>query len=535
MPKCHTMDTKQIFLSELTRRLEGAGQKFDVGEDVISVHCDAGTQTVVRLGKTEYVGLDGKQVSYCVSISKRCLNPDKELFDLNNLGRWNLFTSIFSAIRDEEGIKVFSRLNLYEAAPEVVEHVYAPLAFWAVWLAPGLAGYLESGQPNAVGYLRKVAPKVDPSWFGIPEDAANESPPFNADDFREGVALLRDRGFRCEVGIDGLTVEFPWDPGAVGTALEASNPTEFIRNEVESQSADATGSGSNRTSLLTIETNQPHPLFGKGTLVRLQVPITIIPEKLAVTVNAINAWESEAADTAPFFGSWYIDVRSSSPAYVMFMPTMLWRTITIQTMLAWMHRRHRSSMGYLKRVMRSLPPTNLEEFEERLKGLDEKLQSEGTSAELDSEFALLFSNTGLQIAFGPRRAFVDIEVSDRQWPSEFDGRAYSALFDATPQLSDLFTHERWGTASLMATESVIEGHCCPALRIRWSNLMGLLAEHRTSEENVVRELNAMVGGLSVLFPAAWNRWRLEVMETAASSPLSAWRSSRPHQSGLDCG
>ena len=332
------MDTKQIFLAEFTHRLQNAGLKFDLDEASITVHSNTSTPTIVRLEKVEYVGLDGTQISYSISISKRCLDPDRDLLDLNNLGRWNTLTSILSAIRDEEGLKVFARLNLYEGAPDVIKHVYAPLAFWAVWLAPGLAAYLEAGQPNAFGFICKVAPPVEPWWFGIPDDAAHELPPFSDADFGEGVSIARERGFLCNGGGDGLTVEFPWDAGARGALYDS-----FI----ETDSSDSIGK---RTALLTIETGQPHPLFGKGTLVRLQVPVTTDPDEVADLVNGMNTWESEAADLTPFFGSWCIDRHFSSPAYVMFVPSMLGRTITIPSLIVWMHSRHRASMGYLKQI-----------------------------------------------------------------------------------------------------------------------------------------------------------------------------------------
>ena len=332
------MNTKQIFLAELTRRLEKAGLKFDLNEDFITVHNGESTPTFVQIENVGFTGLDGTKICYNVKISKRCASPDSDLLDLNNLGRWNTFTSILAAIKEDEGLKVFARLNLYEGAPDVIKYVYAPLAYWAVWLATGLAAFLETGQPNAFGFLQKVAPPVEPWWFGIPDDAANEPPPFSEADFGEGVSIARERGFYCNSGDDGLTVEFPWDVNATGapndTFMEAKSPDSLRK----------------RTALLTIETGQSHPLFGKGTLVRLQVPVTTDPDEVAALVNSMNTWESEAADLTPFFGSWCVDRHFSSPAYVMFVPSMLGRTITIPSLIAWMYSRHRASMGYLKKI-----------------------------------------------------------------------------------------------------------------------------------------------------------------------------------------
>ena len=140
------------------------------------------------------------------------------------------------------------------------------MAYWAVWLAPGLAAYLEAGRPSAFGFLQGVAPHVDPSWFGIANDAAQQPAPFGEADFREGTEFVRDRGISSFSGNDGLSMEFPWDSGAIGTVHEMFKKAGAFEDEAAKKDCGSLSHGNKRTSLLTIETNQPHPLFGKGTL-----------------------------------------------------------------------------------------------------------------------------------------------------------------------------------------------------------------------------------------------------------------------------
>jgi len=329
--------------------LENAALQFDLSEDTITIHNSDSTPTVVEIRDAGFVGMDRTTVSHNVVVSKRCVSPDGHLLDLNNLGLWNSYTSILSAIADESGLKVVARLNLYDGEPDVIKHLYAPLAYWAVWLAQGLTAYLETGQPNAYGFVRGFAPKTEPWWFGIPEDAANHPPEFYETDFKEAVSLSRERGLIGTAGDTGLTIELPWDPDALGVLNDAFTDSGKSRDESPSNRHASTQTDEKRTSLLVIQTDQPHPLFGKGTLVTLRLPVSGEPSEVPNLVNRMNIWELEAADTPPFFGSWCIDRQfRSSPAYVMFVPSMLRRTMTIVSLMSWMYGRHRAARGYLQ-------------------------------------------------------------------------------------------------------------------------------------------------------------------------------------------
>jgi hypothetical protein len=169
-----------------------------------------------------------------------------------------------------------------------------------------------------------------------------------------------------------------------------------------------------------------------------------------------------------------------------------------------------------------LPPTSIEEFGRRHALLYSRLEQEGPSEELNAALEILWGGVGLQIALGPTRAFLNAEDPDRRWPTEFDHRAYSALFADLSDLTPVFANERWGPAEVSASRSVIEGHLCPAVRVHWAKSLEFAWEYRSQEEDISRLLDGMMATVCLVSAALWGRWRVEVVENAASSPLSAW-------------
>ena len=501
------MDTKEIFLAELTSHLEHAKLKFDLENDGVTVYNSESTPTIVRIEKVGFKGLDGREISYSVRVSKHCANPDSDLFDLNNLGRWNVYTSILSAIKDAVGLKVFARLNLYEGAPEVIKHVYAPLVYWAVWLAPGLAAYLETGQPNAVGFMRKIAPRVEPWWFGIPDDAANEPPPFTEADFSEGIAFARERGVLCNGGAEGLTVEFPWDPGATGEMYEVYKEAAALGKDAEAESADSSEPSRKRTSLLMIENNQPHPLFGKGTLLRFQVPFTTKPEKVAALVNDMNLWESNVAEMTPFFGSWCIDPSFSSPAYVMFLPSMLGRATSIPSLINWMHSRHRASMGYLNKVRQ-----NAKKFELNRRQIDiltEREKAEGMSEALEKEWEALCSETAIAVLLGPNDSLKRSDKSeDREYADERDLWYYNDTF-SNIDYRPFFNNEYLGNVILEYEVRELQGMKTPVLRISFEKKLDFFNAITTPEKK--SEIDLQIKMMTMVLGCRGYETRLETV------------------------
>lgn len=328
------MNDVDNFVAELKSRLDDASLDYEELGNQLIVQNSESTPTVIQFEEINVQGLDGRLLTHRVTVSKRCLKPAHGVLAPGFLCKWNTYTSIFSAIPGDDYVDVVARLNLYEGALDINKYVHAPLVYWATWLAPGVAAFLEEGEPNAVSFVNGIPPKVDPWWFGIPNDAAYTEPSFTEEDLQEAKSYLRDCGLISSAGGGGLSVEFPWDRDAKGVLYDVF----FDEGE---------GSGSGRTSLLMIELTAEHPLFGKGVLAQYRVPFTVKGE-VSSLVTQLNQWDYGNGDLPPFFGSWCKDPASNSPAYVTFIPSMLGRTVTLISLINWMGQRHKAVMTYLK-------------------------------------------------------------------------------------------------------------------------------------------------------------------------------------------
>lgn len=328
------MNSFEAFITELKRRLDAASLVYEDSGRQIVVQNSESTPTVIEIDDLNVLGVDGRLLSHRVTVSKRCAYPAHGVLDLKFLSKWNAYASVLSVIPGEGDADVVARLNLYEGAPDVSKHVHAPLVYWATWLAPGISSFLEDGEPNAISFLNGTAPKVDPWWFGIPNDAAASDPSFAQSDLEEAQSYVRDCGLMSSIGAGGISLEFPWDKDAKGVLYDS-----FAPEEEQTQTA--------RTSLLMIELKAEHPLFGKGTLVQYRVPFSLQGD-VAPLINRLNCWDFGSGDLPPFFGSWCLDPSSNAPAYVSFIPSLLGRTATLVSLINWMGQRHRAVMTFLK-------------------------------------------------------------------------------------------------------------------------------------------------------------------------------------------
>ena len=323
-----------VLISEIKRRLDATPLSYDATKDCIVIQNNDSTPTVIQLEDLNLLGVDGRVLTHRVTVSKRCAAPAPGVCSAEFLAKWNVFTSIFSAIPTEEGIDLVARVNLYEGAGDVAEHVYAPMIAWAAWLAPSVAAFMEAGEPNALGFLKGVAPKVDPAWFGISNESAATLSSYTQEDLDEALAYAQSLDLVSSGGEGGISIELPWDKDAKGVLYET-----FFGDEDLSEPG--------RTSLLVIELNVKHPLFGLGTLVQYRVPF-VAKSSVAPMIDKLNRWDFGKGDLPPFFGSWCLDRSSNSPAYVSFMPNAMDRNVTLPTLVSWMIRRHKAVMTFLR-------------------------------------------------------------------------------------------------------------------------------------------------------------------------------------------
>jgi hypothetical protein len=331
------MNEKQIFLDKLLPLFENLGFVCDNKDDVISVaNPETGTRCIIDIEDLGVYATDKIKLTQTIKIHSQCNDPMDELMDMSVIGKWNAYAALLALVKDKNGVRLVAKMTLYENSNDVINSIYVPLVYAAVYLSFGLSSFMNKGYPNVIEFLEHgCTPLMTPSLFGVPEDAANSAPNISEVDVKATEEFLRGRGLLSFSGSGGLSVEFPWDSGAISTLFYLMGDENESRNE-------------KRTSLLVIEPTQAHPLLGKGLLARLQLPIGIKPELLPELVNQMNLWEMNSVDMPPFFGSWCIDPKFPSPAYVTFIPSLFSQVVSFRSFISWMWLRHKASMTYLK-------------------------------------------------------------------------------------------------------------------------------------------------------------------------------------------
>jgi hypothetical protein len=331
------MNEKQIFLDKLLPLFANLGLVCDGNGDVISVtNPGSDARCIIDIKDLGVYTTDKLKLTQTIKIYSQCNDPMDELMDMSVIGKWNAYAPLLALVKDENGVRLVAKITLYENSKDVINYIYAPLAYAAAYLSFGLSNFMNKGHPNVIEFLEFGRnPDMTPRLFGVPEDAANSAPNISEVDLNGAEEFARERDLLYFSDSDGLNVEFPWDTGAISAILNLMGD----ENEAKKQK---------RTSLLQIESTQAHPLLGKGLLARLQLPITVKPELLPELVNQMNLWEINSADMPPFFGSWCIDPKFSSPSYVTFIPSLYSQILNFRSLISWMFDRHKASMTHLK-------------------------------------------------------------------------------------------------------------------------------------------------------------------------------------------
>lgn len=264
-----------------------------------------------------------------VKVIAKITNPDSRLTSYEAIGVWNRYATLLSTALDGDDLIIFSKFTIYKNSKEVIESIYAPLANAAIWLTKGLASYMSGGTPNAFEFLMGT-PLENPShWLGISDHQRQSDVFFPVDSMNEAIEFAESRGLVGFADKNRLSVEFPWDPGAVSVLV---HPDE----------GDAL-----RTSLIQIQNNIEHPLYGKGILMRIEFRLSFDRHDLPRFVNALNIWELSAVNLPPFFGSWCIESKSLSPAFVAFYPSVYSGIASPLTLLSWAWGRHDALKGLI--------------------------------------------------------------------------------------------------------------------------------------------------------------------------------------------
>lgn len=250
---------------------------------------------------------------------------------------WNMFASLSALLptSQNEGPCLVSRVTLYHGDEDAAQRIYAPIMATEAYIQP--AALVSAARGTILG----------PSYFGL--SCGEDATPYGEQDFMYAKEQCIQESVYANAGIGGITVEFPYDPGAVSS---------FFSGLVDDQAANATAEEElmaqlgGRTFLLTIRANERHPVLGVGLFSLLRLPISFRDSNTLVdVVNKLNKWEFAAFDMPPMFGGWCVDPKWPSPAFAMFLPNELCNPGMPRTIVAWMGHRARRIVPELAAVI----------------------------------------------------------------------------------------------------------------------------------------------------------------------------------------
>ena len=196
---------------------------------------NAGERTTISAAPIDVDTVDGLTITDIITI--RTPLTSFKYFDENNYALINVFATTGAIVRDADGEDaVVSKLPLFEGDDEALADLYAPLIGNGSRLqlvGPYCGLYHADGRKEEYSAAVLAVPGWDePSYWG-------------ADEFEYATERLRHHGAFANAGPSGVTVEFPWEQGAVSAI---------------------TG---DCTSVLEIRADVPHPAAGNGLFYRL--------------------------------------------------------------------------------------------------------------------------------------------------------------------------------------------------------------------------------------------------------------------------
>ncbi len=231
---------------------------------------------------------------------------------------WNKYagmSTLLPAMGDAVPPLLFSKFPLLDDDEGAAESLYPLLAAASAYNMAGVAHFLEPGQPSASEFLAGASgPPL--SFFGIQEAPA----PVSEVAFREGHEWASGQGFFASHSASGISVEFPWDEGALTALAKAYGYGEGTSPDVPEEARKRERALGGETMLLVIDTTTRHPLFGPGLFGLLRLPIVLEEPQLHAVVESLNRWEASHADMVPTLGAWSADTKLSAPAFVCFFP-----------------------------------------------------------------------------------------------------------------------------------------------------------------------------------------------------------------------
>jgi len=222
-------------------------------------------------------------------------------FDLKTIAVMNNFSSLSSLISYKSKTETRFMSRFYEYENENIHQRF---------LIPSLITAAITNERILHQISKKVISKEEFVKGSDYEEI--ESRWLTNSEFEETQNLLKNTFF-CNASKEGMTVEFPWEEGAVSAAMK------------------------HKTSLLEIITENKHPHFGSGLFCKLSLPVQ--PKDKSAFVNILNLYDFGNPDAPPFIGSWCGGFGGHQVEFVCFFPNNIYFKGIVKNIIMWMSAR----------------------------------------------------------------------------------------------------------------------------------------------------------------------------------------------------
>jgi hypothetical protein len=300
-------------LKTIEMMLNQAGRKTVRENESIRIPTDAG-DTVVSSKRIRASTIDGFKIADRVTVKTEIPEQFRPAMSQRAAAILNAFAGLSALVCDTQTGSVFigSRLTIYKTEEQALDFFMPLLA---------LSAFLQ------VRVLAQTVVKLLTGRSGYPHPTESNAPSlWSGGDLEETCNALDGINVVSSDSANGLTAELPWDTGSTSVL-----------------SCD-------RTSLLRLRTDMPHPAMGSGLFFQLVLPSSNHTEGLPEMANRLNLFEFDAIDAPPFFGAWCVDFEKKMLAHVGFIPNQLYTPGLATNVAAWMMARNRMARSVLANI-----------------------------------------------------------------------------------------------------------------------------------------------------------------------------------------
>ena len=267
LDKTETASEPSALLDDIARVIKIAAENVDYRGNSITFPSNYGTTRI--LGNSVHVPTtDGRELSDVISIRTELPEQWSSAMDDGFMVWFNTMAALGALVRERDSgrLIVASRLTTYRGDED------------ARWLHIPLAAFAALLQDDALILAFTKSMRAETRRLDIPrrEDPSR----WSEEDFVSAAEQLKQMGVFSTPGDTGLTAEIPLNPGGLSAVL------------------------GDVTSLLTFQTDMPHPTLGNGLFHKLELPFHFEEDRLVTLANRLNQMEIESMDSPPFFGAW---------------------------------------------------------------------------------------------------------------------------------------------------------------------------------------------------------------------------------------